>query len=362
MRATRGRAGQAATSTENGAEADASAPPQQRMQAIVRHEYGSADVLRVEEIDRPTISADEVLIRVHAAGMDRGTWHLMAGMPYLFRLMGPGLRKPKNPVLGLDVAGTVVAVGSDVTRFKVGDEVFGISRGSFAEYAAAREDKLARKPANLTFEQAAVVAISGLTALQSLLDVGRLQAGQHVLIVGASGGVGSYAVQIAKASGAEVTGVCSTAKVDLVRSLGADHVIDYTRDDFAAGPQRYDLILDIGGNSPLPRLRRALAPSGTLVLVGGEDGDRWTGGMGRQLRAVALSPFVRQRLTMKTPREHYADLERLAQLIETGQLTPTIDKTYPLDKAPEAMRHLQAGQARGKIAIAVTQPNRPLEG
>jgi NADPH:quinone reductase-like Zn-dependent oxidoreductase len=362
MRATRGRAGRAATVPENGAEADASAPPQQRMQAIVQHQYCSADVLRVEEIDRPTISADEVLIRVHAAGLDRGTWHIMAGMPYLFRLMGPGLRKPKNPVPGLDVAGTVVAVGSDVTRFKVGDEVFGISRGSFAEYAAAREDKLARKPANLTFELAAVVAISGLTALQSLLDVGRLQAGQHVLIVGASGGVGSYAVPIAKASGAEVTGVCSTAKVDLVRSLGADHVLDYTRDDFAAGPQHYDLILDIGGNSPLPRLRRALAPSGTLVLVGGEDGDRWTGGMGRQLRAVVLSPFVRQRLTMKTPREHYTDLERLAQLIETGQLTPTIDKTYPLDQAPDAMRHLQAGQARGKIAIAVTQANRPLEG
>jgi NADPH:quinone reductase-like Zn-dependent oxidoreductase len=332
------------------------------MLAIVRHEYGSADVVRVEEMDRPTIDADEVLIRVHAAGMDRGTWHLMAGMPYLFRLMGPGLRKPKNPVLGLDVAGTVVAVGAEVTRFKVGDEVFGISKGSFAEYAAAREDKLAHKPANLTFEQAAVVAISGLTALQSLLDVGRLQAGQHVLIVGASGGVGSYAVQIAKASGAEVTGVCSTAKVDLVRSLGADHVIDYTRDDFAAGGQRYDLILDIGGNSALPRLRRALAPTGTLVLVGGEDGDRWTGGMGRQLRAIALSPFVRQRLTMKTPREHYTDLERLAQLIEAGQLIPTIDKTYPLDQAPDAMRHLQAGQARGKIAIAVTHPGRPLEG
>ena len=362
MRATRGRAGSAATPTGNGAEADASAPPQQQMQAIVRHEYGSADVVRVEEMDRPTISADEVLIRVHAAGMDRGTWHLMAGMPYLFRLMGPGLRKPKNPVLGLDVAGTVVAVGAEVTRFKVGDEVFGISRGSFAEYAAAREDKLARKPANLTFEQAAVVAISGLTALQSLLDVGRLQAGQHVLIVGASGGVGSYAVQIAKASGAEVTGVCSTAKVDLVRSLGADHVLDYSRQDFAAGPQRYDLILDIGGNSALPRLRRALAPTGTLVLVGGEDGDRWTGGMGRQLRAIALSPFVRQRLTMKTPREHYTDLERLAQLIEAGQLTPTIDKTYPLDQAPDAMRHLQAGQARGKIVIAVTHPGRPPEG
>jgi NADPH:quinone reductase-like Zn-dependent oxidoreductase len=355
MKATTGRAGRAATPAADGAEAAASASPPQRMQAIVRHKYGSADVIRVEEIDRPTIGADEVLIRVHAAGLDRGTWHIMAGMPYLFRLMGLGVRKPKNPVLGLDVAGTVVAVGADVTRFGVGDEVFGISRGSFAEYAAAREDKLARKPANLTFDQAAVVPISGLTALQSLLDVGRLEAGQHVLIVGASGGVGSYAVQIAKASGAEVTGVCSTAKVDLVRSLGADHVLDYTRDDFAAGPQHYDLILDIGGNSPLRRLRRALTPSGTLVLVGGEDGDRWTGGMGRQLQAVALSPFVRQRLTMKTPRENYADLERLAGLIEAGQLTPTVDKTYPLDQAPDAMRHLVAGQARGKIAITVTQ-------
>ena len=362
MRATTGRTSPAGTLVGNGADADGSAPPQQRMRAVVQHDYGSADVLRVEEIDRPTIRDDEVLIRVHAAGLDRGTWHFMAGMPYLFRLMGPGLRKPKNPVLGLDVAGTVVAVGADVTRFGVGDEVFGISRGSFAEYAAAREDKLARKPANLTFDQAAVVPISGLTALQSLLDVGRVEAGKHVLIVGASGGVGTYAVQIAKASGAEVTGVCSTAKVDLVRSIGADHVIDYTRDDFAAGPRRYDLILDIGGNSPLSRLRRALAPTGTLVLVGGEDGDRWTGGMGRQLRAVALSPFVRQRLTMKTPREHYADLERVARLIETGDLTPTIDKTYPLDQAPDAMRHLQAGQARGKIAITVHKPDEPSDG
>jgi NADPH:quinone reductase-like Zn-dependent oxidoreductase len=328
--------------------------PVPKMRAVVHREYGSADVLRVEEIERPTIDADEVLIRVHAAGLDRGTWHLMAGMPYLFRLMGPGLRRPKNPVLGLDVAGTVVAVGAGVTRFDVGDEVFGVSKGSFAEYAAAREDKLARKPANLTFDQAAVVAISGLTALQSLHDVGQVQAGQHVLIVGASGGVGTYAVQIAKAAGAEVTGVCSTAKVDLVRSIGADHVIDYTRDDFATGPRRYDLILDIGGNSPLSRLRRALTATGTLVLVGGEDGGRWTGGMGRSLRAVALSPFVRQRLTMKTPKEHHTDLERLARLVEAGQLTPTIDRTYPLDEAPDAMRHLEAGQARGKIVVAVT--------
>jgi NADPH:quinone reductase-like Zn-dependent oxidoreductase len=323
------------------------------MQAIVHDQYGSADVLRFGEIDRPTIGADEVLIRVHAAGLDRGTWHFMAGMPYLFRLMGPGLRTPRNPVLGLDVAGTIVAVGADVTRFAVGAEVFGISKGSFAEYACAREGKLANKPANLTFDQAAVVAISGLTALQGVRDVGRVQAGQRVLIVGASGGVGTYAVQIAKASGAEVTGVCSTAKVDFVRSIGANHVIDYTQDDFAVGPQRYDLILDIGGNSPLSRLRRALTPSGTLVLVGGEDGDRWTGGLTRQLRALTLSPFVHQRLTMKTPKEHHADLDRLAELIEAGELTPAIDKIYPLRQVPDAMRRLETGQARGKIVISV---------
>lgn len=353
MKATRGRTEPTVATKE--AQATPTTPPGRRMQAIVHHEYGSADVLRIEEIDRPAIGAGEVLIRVRAAGLDRGTWHFMAGMPYLFRLMGPGLRKPKNPVLGLDVAGTVVAVGAAVTRFGVGDEVFGVSKGSFAEYASAREDKLARKPANLTFDQAAVVAISGLTALQSVLDVGRVQPGQHVLIVGASGGVGTYAVQIAKAARAQVTGVCSTAKADLVRSIGADHVIDYTKDDFSTGPQRYDVILDIGGNSPLSRLRRALTPSGTLVLVGGEDGDRWTGGMGRQLRAVALSPFIRQRLTMKTPKEHHSDLERLARLIEAGELTPTIDNTYPLEHAPDAMRHLQSGQARGKILIAVAQ-------
>ena len=353
MNASTGAADGAAAPKPTGDAAASPTPPRQRMQAIVQDRYGSADVLRIDEIDQPTIGSGEVLLRVHAAGLDRGTWHFMAGMPYLFRLMGPGLRKPKNPVLGLDVAGTVAAVGAAVTRFKVGDEVLGIAKGSFAEYACAREDKLVRKPANLTFDQAAVVAISGLAALQSLLDVGRLETGQHVLIVGASGGVGTYAVQIAKAAGAEVTGVCSTAKVDLVRSIGADHVVDYTRADFTAGAQRYDLILDIGGNSPLPRLRRALTPTGTLVLVGGENGDRWTGGMGRQLRAVALSPFVRHRLTMKMPKEHHTDLERLARLIEAGDLTPAIDKIYPLDQAPDAMRHLEAGQARGKIVIAV---------
>jgi NADPH:quinone reductase-like Zn-dependent oxidoreductase len=324
-----------------------------RMRAIVQTEYGSAGVLRVAEIDRPAIGDGEILVRVHAAGLDRGTWHVMAGQPYLIRVMGYGLRAPKNRVAGLDVAGTVVAVGADVTRFTVGDDVFGVSRGSFAEFACAREDKLAAKPANLTFDQAAVVAISGLTALQAVCDAGRLQAGQRVLIIGASGGVGTYAVQIAKAFGAEVTGVCSTAKIDLVRSLGADHVLDYTRDDFSSTPERYHLILDIGGNSPLSRLRRALTATGTLVIVGGENGGRWTGGFGRQLRAVALSPFVRQRLVMKTPKEHYADLERLVDLIEAGKLMPVIEKTYPLHEAPDAMRHLEAGHARGKLVIAV---------
>jgi NADPH:quinone reductase-like Zn-dependent oxidoreductase len=321
------------------------------MQAIVQAEYGSADVLRLEEIDRPTIAEDEVLVRVHAAGLDRGTWHLMTGLPYLGRLAF-GLRRPKKPVPGLDVAGTVVGVGARVTRFEVGDEVFGISKGSFAEYARAREAKLARKPANLTFDQAAVVAVSGLPALRGLHDVGRVESGQQVLIVGASGGVGTFAVQVAKASGAEVTGVSSTAKLDLVRSIGADHVIDYTQDDFADGPQRYDLILDIGGSSPLSRLRRALTPSGTLVIVGGEDAGNLTG-MSRQLRALALSPFVRQRLTMLTPKEHHADLERLAQLIEAGELTPIIDKTYPLHQVSDAMRYLEAGHARGKLVITL---------
>jgi NADPH:quinone reductase-like Zn-dependent oxidoreductase len=329
------------------------------MKAIVQTAYGTADVFRVAEIDRPSIEAGEVLIRVGAAGLDRGTWHAMAGQPYMMRLMGFGLRAPTNRVPGLDVAGTVVEVGEDVTRFAPGDEVFGISRGSFAEYACAREDKLARKPANLSFDQAAVVAVSGLTALQALCDVGHIQAGQRVLIVGASGAVGTFAVQIAKACGAEVTGVCSTAKLDLVRSLGADHVIDYTRQEFADATERYDLILDMGGNSPLSRLRRALTPRGTLVIVGGEHGGRWTGGFGRGLRAVALSPFVRQRLAMKTPHEHCADLERLARLIEAGDVTPSIDRVYPLDQAPEAMRHLEAGQARGKLVIAVANGAEP---
>jgi NADPH:quinone reductase-like Zn-dependent oxidoreductase len=322
------------------------------MQAIVQHRYGTRpnEVLALGQVAAPAIAANEVLVQVRAAGVDRGTWHLMAGEPYLMRLLGFGLRGPKSPVPGLDVAGTVAATGAGVTGFQAGDEVFGIARGSFAEYAAARADKLARKPASLSFEQAAVVAVSGLAALQGL-RAGHIQAGQKVLVIGASGGVGSYAVQLAKAFGAEVAGVCSTQKTDLVRSIGADHVIDYTRDDFADGREHYDLILDIGGNSSLSRLRRALAPTGTLVIAGSERA-RWTG-VGRQLGALMLSPFTRQRLTMYISRHRQADLETLRQLTGTGQVTPLIGRTYPLADVPEAIRHLQAGHARGKIAITV---------
>ena len=323
------------------------------MRAVVQDAYGSADVLRLAEIDTPDIAANEVLVRVRSAGMDRGTWHSMAGQPYLMRIMGFGFRRPKNRVAGLDVAGTVAAIGADVTRFQVGDEVFGISRGSFAEYSAVREDKLSTKPADLTFEQAAVVPVSAGTAIQGLCDAGRIEAGQKVLIVGASGGVGTYAVQLAQALGADVTGVCSTAKLDLVRSIGADHVIDYTRENFADGDPRYDLILDLGGNSRLSRLRRALAPKGTLVIVGGEEGGKWTGGFGRQLRALGLSPFVSQRLTMLVSKEHHTHTEAVSQFIEADQVTPVIDRTYSLAEVPDAIRHLEAGQVRGKIAITV---------
>ncbi len=323
------------------------------MRAITQSRYGTVpeDVMRLDQVTRPDIGDDEVLIQVRAAGVDRGTWHVMAGQPYLMRLLGFGFRGPRNRVPGLDVAGTVVAVGPAVTRFAVGDEVFGIARGSFAEYAAAWEDTLARKPAALSFEQAAAVAVSGLTALQGLRDAGRIKPGQKVLVIGASGGVGSYAVQIARSFGAEVTGVCGTAKADLVRSIGADHVIDYTRADFADGQRHYDLILDIGGNSRLSRLRRALTPRGTLVIAGGE-GARWTG-VGRQLRALALSVLIRQRLTTFVSRHRQADLDTLHRLIETGQVTPVIGGTYPLAEAPQAVRHLHAGHARGKIVITV---------
>jgi len=323
------------------------------MRAIVQDRYGTLDVLTPAVIDRPEPGQHDVLLRVHAAGLDRGTWHLMTGQPYLMRVIGFGFRGPKNRVPGLDVAGTVEAVGPAVTRFAVGDEVYGVARGSYAEYAAAHEDKLARKPANVSFEEAAVVPVSGLIAQRGLVDVGHLKAGQRVLITGASGGVGSYAVQLAKAIGAEVTAVASAGKADLVRSLGADHVIDYARENFAHSPSRYDLILDIAGNPTLRRLRRALTPHGTAVILGGEQGGRITGGFGRTLRAPLLSRFVSQRLTMVTANENDRDLERLTALIEAGHVTPHVDRSFPLEGVPEAMARLVEGDARGKVAISV---------
>ena len=323
------------------------------MKAMVRDTYGPPDVLELRDIDIPEIAEDEVLVRVHAAGVGRDVWHVMMGLPYPMRLAGYGLRAPKNPIIGSDVAGIVEDIGENVSRFQRGDEVFGIGEGSYAEYVRAREDKLAPKPVNLTFEQAAVVAIMGSTALQALRDHGKVRPGQEVLIIGASGGVGTYAVQIAKAYGAQVTGVCSTQKVEMVRSIGADHVIDYTREDFAEGNQRYDLILDIGGNSSLTRLRRALASRGTLVIVGGETSGRWLGGTDRQIRALALSPFVGQKLGTFVNKENHEDLMILKELIESGKLTPVIDRTYPLAEVPEAMRYLEEGHARGKAVITV---------
>jgi NADPH:quinone reductase-like Zn-dependent oxidoreductase len=247
----------------------------------------------------------------------------------------------------------VEAVGTDVTRFQPGDEVSGIGKGAYAEYARAAENKLAAKPANLTFEQAAAIGVSALTALQGLRDRGRVKPGQQVLIIGASGGVGTFAVQLAKAFGAEVTAVCSTTKVELVRSLGADHVIDYTRDDFAAGKQRFDVILDIGGSSSLRRLRRALSPEGTLVIAGGETGGRWLGGFDRQLRALLLSRFVGQKLTTFVCGENHEDMLFLKELIEAGKITPAIDRTYPLTEVPKAIRYVEEGHARGKVVITV---------
>jgi NADPH:quinone reductase-like Zn-dependent oxidoreductase len=321
------------------------------MRAVLQDRYGTAEVLRFGRVPRPEIGDHDVLVKVRAAGLDRGTEHLLTGKPYAVRL-AMGIKRPKNPVPGRDVAGTVVEIGAAVTRFAIGDEVYGVAPGSFAEYAVAQASRLAPKPANLSFAQAAVVPVSGATALRALDDVGRVEAGQSVLVIGASGGVGSYAVQIAKAFGAEVTGVCSSAKADLVRSLGAAHVIDYHHEDFAAGSREYDLVLDIAGNPSLKRLRRALKPRGTAVFVGGEDAGTLIG-MGRQLRGVLLSAFLRQRLALLVTQERGSDYDRLTELIETGQLVPSIDRTYPLEDAPLAVRQLEAGHARGKLAITV---------
>ena len=323
------------------------------MKAIVQETYGSPDVLELREIDRPAVGDGDLLVRVHAAGVDPGVWHFMTGLPYLVRIMGLGLRAPKSRVRGLAAAGRVEAVGPGVTRFRPGDEVFGICDGSFAEYAIAREDRLAARPARLSFEQAAAVPVSAVTALRAVRDRGLVQPGQKVLVIGAGGGVGTFAVQIAKALGAEVTGMCSTSKLDLVRSIGADHVIDYTRGDHADPARQYDLVLDTAGLRSLSSLRRMLTRRGTLVIVGGEGGGRWFGGVGRQLAALLLSPFVRQRLRGLVSIDRSEDLEYLGQLIEAGQLTPVLDRTYPLGQAADALRQLEKGHARGKIVVTV---------
>ncbi len=325
------------------------------MKAIVQDKYGSApaDVLRLADVARPTIGDAEILVRVRAASVDRGTWHIMAGLPYPIRAAGFGLRRPKALNPGRSVAGTVESVGQEVTEFAPGDEVYGTCAGSFAEYAVADAKRLAPKPANLTFEQAAAVPVSALTALQGVRDQAQVQPGRKVLIIGASGGVGTFAVQIAKAFGAEVTGVCSTAKVDLVRALGADHVVDYAQDDFADGTNHYDVILDIGGNRRLSHLRGALTERGTLVIVGGETDGRLLGGSDRQIRAILLSLVVRQRLGTFVSSENSADLMVLRDLIEAGKVVPAIDRTYPLSDVAAAISHVTDGHARGKTVVTV---------
>jgi NADPH:quinone reductase-like Zn-dependent oxidoreductase len=325
------------------------------MKAIVQGRYGGPDVLEFRDIDQPVPKDNELLVQVHAAGLHRGDWHIMTGLPYMIRLVVPtlGLRKPKVPVLGMDVAGRVEAVGAQVTRFQPGDAVFGWCDGSFAEYACANEDQFAAKPAALSFEEAAVVPISGFAALQGVRDVGEVQAGQKVLVIGAAGAVGWFAVQLAKAFGAQVTGVASTSQLELVRSIGADEVVDYTKEDVTDGTRRWDLIIDTAGRRSLSQLRRALTPKGTLVIVGGEGGGRWMGGFLRNLRAPLVSRFVGQRLRMLASKENLEDLQTLRELIEAGKLTPLIGRTYPLGEAPEAMRALEAGNTRGKIVITV---------
>ena len=326
------------------------------MRAIVQDTYGPPEVLQLRDIAKPVPGDGEVLVRVRAAGLDRGVWHVMTGLPYLIRVVVPslGLGRPKVPVRGMDLAGEVEAVGNDVTRFRPGDAVFGwTDAGSYAQYTTTPEDHLARKPANLSFEQAAAVPISAFAALQGLRDVGEVQAGQRVLVIGAAGGVGSFAVQLAKAFGAQVTGVASTSQLELVRSLGADQVVDYTRDDVTDGTRHWDLILDTAGHRSLSRLRRALGRKGTLVIVGSEVRGRWMGGFDRNLRAVAVSRFVGQRLRMLSSKPGQDDLQTLRELIETGKLTPVVSRTFPLPETPEAIRHLLRGNGRGKLVITV---------
>ncbi len=325
------------------------------MRAVVYCDYGTADVLRLEDVAKPVPGDDELLVRVHAAGVNPLDWHYMRGTPYVMRLSS-GLRKPKDTRVGVDYAGTVEAVGRNVTRFKPGDEVFGGRSGALAQYVAVRQDRaVALKPANVSFEQAGAVAIAATTALQGLRDAGRVQPGDKVLINGASGGVGTFAVQIAKAMGAEVTGVCSTRNVELVRSLGADHVIDYTRDDYSAGGQRYDVILDNVGNRSLSENRRVLAPEGRYVLIGGggPDDGHWIGPFVKPIQAALMSPFVSQDMGMLLAKLSNEDMNRLAELMRSGAVTPVIDRRYRLQEAAEAIRYLEQGRARGKVVVTM---------
>lgn len=321
------------------------------MKAIVQPHYGSPDVLQLRDVDKPVVKAEEVLVRVRAAAVNIGDWHLMRGQPYVVRLVA-GLRGPRREIPGIDIAGRVEAVGEKVQQFRPGDEVFGWCRGAFAEHACAAAGNLLPRPSNFTPEQAAAVGDSALTALAAVRNQARVQPGQTVLINGASGGVGTFAVQIAKAFGANVTGVCSTANLDMVRSLGADQVIDYTKEDFLETGQRYDAMLDLVGSRSLSDCRRALTRRGTYVVVGVKEMGRWLG-LGRQFRALLLSPFVRQRMRVFVVRHTRAGLADLKELVEAGKLTPVIDRRYPLSEVPEALRHQGEGHPRGKIVVVL---------
>jgi NADPH:quinone reductase-like Zn-dependent oxidoreductase len=326
------------------------------MKAVVYTDYGPPDVLQIRDIKKPVPNDDQVLVKVHAAAVNPYDWHFIRGTPYIMRLMMAGIRKPKDPRLGVDYAGTVEAVGKNVTQFKPGDEVFGNRTGAFAEYVCVRADRaVALKPANVTFEQAASVPVAALTALQGLRDHGKVQPGQKVLINGASGGVGTFAVQIAKTFGADVTGVCSTRNLELVRSLGADHVIDYTKEDFSKGDERYDVILDNVGTQPLSGFRSVLKPNGICVMIGGggPNEGKWVGPMARPIKALLMSPFISQKIGMMMAEGNKADLNTLADLMQSGKVTPVIDRTYPLSEIREAIRYLETGRARGKVIITV---------
>jgi NADPH:quinone reductase-like Zn-dependent oxidoreductase len=335
------------------------------MKAIVQNRYGSADVLELREVDDPVVGDDQLLVRVRAASVHADVWHVMRGVPYVLRIMGAGVRRPKNLIPGTDLAGHVESIGPNVTRFQPGDDVFGQSLvanlwrhgGAFAEYAAVPEARFELKPAGLTFEQAAAVPTSGSLAVQGVRDEGRVQVGQKVLINGAGGAVGTFAVQVAKAYGADVTGVDAAAKLDMLRSIGADRVLDYAQEDFTRSGERYDVILDIAGNHPWPEIRRALTPEGTYVLIGhdeyGAAGHRWFGSLGRFAKLALIAPFVRQLHPFRGAKDPGDRLDVLKGLIEAGTVTPVIDRTFALSQVPEAIRFLESGKAAGKVIITV---------